>query len=150
MQSMLCRHVTLLLLTCLSVLSPSLSRLMRCGGLCSDFCPHAATPLHDDLSRCTRALFLTVIPRFCGLLNTRALSPSDGPALVQQMHRHGINVRWLGVVRANCHLDYVCRMILIESVTLLFSRFLYFSISSAFVSHSKSNVGLSLAQCVRF
>jgi hypothetical protein len=82
-----------------------------------DCCPHDALVNHEAAELNTNRLFHIVIPKFAADLDSRAISPSDSVALVRELHKVGINVRWLGTLRSHIKLEYISRFLLTEMIT---------------------------------
>lgn len=81
-------------------------------------CPHDADDAHDALHNATYSIFRRdgLIDTLAAKLNTNEESPSEGSDVVNLMHKNGINLRWMGILRKMVTVDYVKAFLLFEMV----------------------------------
>jgi hypothetical protein len=84
-------------------------------------CPHSAQQNHAELNNLSANLFghQGVIAQLAKKLGAREIAPMDSEALVKEMHKLGINVRWLGLLRSKLGENslYIKELLLVEMIT---------------------------------
>jgi len=72
---------------------------------------------NDEVVMATKMLLTQTIPAVASMLEKRVLMFVNSKQLINIIHEHGINVRYLGILRSHIQNKYIRRFILAEMIS---------------------------------